>query len=145
MKLLPNDTYVTGSKFGLWKTWHGSCIADENSWRGHRCVCWQIMAIPLHMCSAFPAERGEQMIVTSFNDVTTFAHASGRGVYKKSMHKPQGFHLGFWNWMVWSIAKRPPTLCHSCFSASHGVGVYSSRTVCLVYPSACAQTCLGHP
>ena len=97
------------------------------------------------MHSAFPTERGEQMIVTSFNDVTMFAHASGRGVYKESMHEPQGCHLGFWNCTVQSIARRPPTLCHGCFSAPQGVGVYSSRTVCLVYPSACAQTCFGHP
>ena len=26
-----------------------------------------------------------------------------------------------------------------------GGGVYPSRTVCFVYPSACSQTYLGHP
>ena len=38
-----------------------------------------IMAFPLHMCSAFPAEKVEQMIVTSLNDVTMIAHAIGEG------------------------------------------------------------------
>ena len=33
----------------------------------------------LCMHSAFHVEKGEQMIVTSFNDITTFVHASGRG------------------------------------------------------------------
>ena len=60
---------VTGSKFGLWKTQQGSCIAEENSWQGHWQICRQIMVIPLHMCSAFPTEMGEQMILMSFSDV----------------------------------------------------------------------------
>ena len=42
------------------------------------------MAIPLHMSSAFPTERGKQMIVMSFNDVTMVAHASGRGYIRKT-------------------------------------------------------------
>ena len=32
-------------------------------------MCKQIMAIPLCMCSAFPTETGEQMILTSISDV----------------------------------------------------------------------------
>ena len=138
---------VIGLKFGLWKIQHGSCIVEENSWQGHWQVCRWIVAIPLHMHSAFPAERGGAMtIVTSFNDVTTFAHASGRRVYKKKHAQASGgCHLGFWNWTFWSIARKPLTLYFGCFGASCGVRVYSSRTVCLVYPSACAQTCLGHP
>ena len=42
------------------------------------------MVIPLCMCSAFPTERGKQMIVMSFNDVTMFAHAFGRGYIRKA-------------------------------------------------------------
>ena len=42
------------------------------------------MVIPLHMHSDYPTERGEQMIVTSFNDVTMFTHASGRGYIRKA-------------------------------------------------------------
>ena len=53
--------------------------------------------IPLCTHSAFSAEKGEQMIVISFNDVTMFACAARSGVYKESMHEPQDIHLGFWN------------------------------------------------
>ena len=45
----------------------------------------------------FPLKEGEQMIMMSFNDVTMFAHASGRGVNKKSVHNPWDCCLGFWN------------------------------------------------
>ena len=60
----------------------GLCVVEENSWQG----CWQmhrqIMVVPLHMCSAFPTERGgadDHDVI--FSDVTTFACAFGRGVY----------------------------------------------------------------
>ena len=33
------------------------------------------MAFPLHMCSGFPAERVEQMIMTSLDDITMITHA----------------------------------------------------------------------
>ena len=42
------------------------------------------MVIPLCMCSAFPPKEIEQMIVMSFNDVTIFSHASGRGYIRKA-------------------------------------------------------------
>ena len=43
------------------------------------------MAFPLHMCSGFPMEKVEQMIVMSLDDVTVIAHAIlGREVYKES-------------------------------------------------------------
>ena len=57
--------------WNLWlqKQQQGSCIAVENS----RWGCWQVhrgMSVALlHMCNAFPAEMGEQMILMSFNDV----------------------------------------------------------------------------
>ena len=35
--------------------------------------------IPLHMYGGFPAEKVEQMIVTSFYDVTMISHAIGEG------------------------------------------------------------------
>ena len=44
------------------------------------------MAIPLQCAVLFPLKEGEHMIVMSFNDVTTFAHASGRGYIRKA-HK----------------------------------------------------------
>ena len=60
---------VTGSKFRLWKTQQGSYVAEENSWLWCWWRCRQILAIPLHMHSAFPTEIGGQMILTSFSDV----------------------------------------------------------------------------
>ena len=46
------------------------CIAEENSQQG--CTgggADKLQAIPLYMCSAFPTEMGEQMILMSFSDV----------------------------------------------------------------------------
>ena len=37
------------------------------------------MVILLHICSAFPAEKGEQMVVTSSNDVTMITQAVREG------------------------------------------------------------------
>ena len=57
-----------------------------------------IMAFPLCMCSGFPTEKVEQMIVMSFYDITMTSHAIGGGKYiRKSEHEPQGCHLGFGN------------------------------------------------
>ena len=39
------------------------------------------MAFPLHICSGFPIEKVEQMIMTSLNDVTMISHAIGGGKY----------------------------------------------------------------
>ena len=61
-------------------------------------MCRQIMASPLHMCSGFPMEKVEQMIVMSLDDVTVISHALwGREVYKESTHEPWGCHLGIWH------------------------------------------------
>ena len=77
---------VTGLKFGLWKTQQGSCVAEENSWQGCQCRCRRIPAILLHMHSAFPAEMGEQMILTSFGDVI-ISQLMHLGIYKRKAHK----------------------------------------------------------
>ena len=62
---------VTGLEFGIQKLQHGSSIAVGNSQWG----CWQVHrhigAALMHMHSAFPAEKGEQTILTSFSDITT--------------------------------------------------------------------------
>ena len=39
----------------------------------------QIMAFPLCIHNGFPTEKVEQMIVTSFYDVTMISHAIGEG------------------------------------------------------------------
>ena len=45
------------------------------------------MWLSMCMCSAFPAEKGEQMILTSFCDITiALAHAS-QGGYIRKVHK----------------------------------------------------------
>ena len=49
----------------------------------------------LHMHSAFPTEKGKQMILTSFSDVTITLLVHQRGVYKESAQEPWGCHLGF--------------------------------------------------
>ena len=43
----------------------------------------QTMAVPLHMCSGFPAKRLEQTIVTSLYDVMRISHATVGGNYKR--------------------------------------------------------------
>ena len=45
---------VTGLEFWLWKMQQGSYIAEEDSRWGHQHEHRQILAIPLHMHSAFP-------------------------------------------------------------------------------------------
>ena len=52
---------------------------------------------PVHAQCFSPLKKGKQIIVMSFSGVTMFAHASRRGVYKKSMHEPWHCCLGFWN------------------------------------------------
>ena len=80
-------TCVTDSKFGLWKTQQGSCVAKENSQQGCQQRCRQIIAIALHMHSTFPVDMGEQMIPMSFSDViiTQLVHL-GIG-YIRKVHK----------------------------------------------------------
>ena len=50
---------------------------------GWQQMCRQTVAVPLHMCSGFPTLRSEQMIVTSYNDVTRISHATVGGNYKR--------------------------------------------------------------
>ena len=52
------------------------------------------MAFPLHMCSGFPIERVEQMIMTSLDDVTMIAHAIEGGKYIRRAHL--GFGAVVW-------------------------------------------------
>ena len=52
------------------------------------------MAFPLCMCSGFPVERVEQMIVTSLDDVTMIAHAIWGGKYIRRAHS--GFGAVIW-------------------------------------------------
>ena len=52
-------------------------------WHGCRWIHRQTMAVLLHMCSGFPTEMLEQMIMTSFYDVTRFSRATEGGNYKR--------------------------------------------------------------
>ena len=73
---------------------HGNGIRkrDNEVWTLHSIWCFwcgfqqmlrQTMAVLLHMCSGFPTERLEQMIVTSLYDVTRVSHAIVGGNYKR--------------------------------------------------------------
>ena len=58
-------------------------------------MCRQIMGFPLHMCSGFPTEILEQMIMTSLYDVMRAFHVILGGKYKKeSMTEPGGLAAG---------------------------------------------------
>ena len=46
-------------------------------------MCRQTTAVPLHMCSGFPAKRLEQMIVTSLYDIRRVSCATEGGNYKR--------------------------------------------------------------
>ena len=81
---------VTGLKFGLLKIWQGSCIVAEYSWWGCQQRYRQILVIPLHTCSAFPAEMGEQMNMTLFGDVIIFLLMHLGIGYKRKAHKSLG-------------------------------------------------------
>ena len=48
-------------------------LADAQANHSNSCTCTVV----------FPLKEGEQMIVISFNDITTFAHASRRGYIRK--------------------------------------------------------------
>ena len=52
------------------------------------------MAFSLCMCSSLPAEKAEQMIMTSVDDITMIAHAIWGGKYIRTAHS------GFWG-VVW--------------------------------------------
>ena len=138
---------VTGSKFGLWKTWQGSCVVEENSWWGHWCRCRWIPVIPLHMHSAVPTEMGEQMILMSFGDVIIILLMHLGIGYKRKAHKSLGAVIWFsgTEQLGQLLGGHWPSTLAILVRASHGAGVYSSRTVGLVYSPACAQICLGHP
>ena len=72
-------------------------MVEENSCGdagGFTGMSWQF---PYACAVLFLLKEGEQTIMTSFNDVTTFAHASGRVYIRKSMPEPLGCYLGFWN------------------------------------------------
>ena len=69
----------------------------------------------------------------------------GKGIKESTQELSDVIWVSGTEWLGQLLARRPPTLYFGYIGASHGAGVYSSRTVCLVYLSACAQTCLGHP
>ena len=50
----------------------------------------QTMAFPLCMHSGFPAEKVEQVIMTSFYDVTMISHAIGGEKYIRKVSKSLG-------------------------------------------------------
>ena len=87
-------------------------------WHGYWQVCRQIVAVPLHMCSGFPAKMVEQMFVTSLNDITSISHTLEGGNYKRgSATELEEFgccyycHLGVQAQVLGSLqSHRPSTL-----------------------------------
>ena len=63
-------------------------------WWQHWCMCRQPMAFPLCMHSRLPAEKVQQMIVTSLDDVTMNACAIWGGKYIRRAHS--GFGAFIW-------------------------------------------------
>ena len=63
------------------KGWNLHNIQDI--WHGHQQMDRQIMAVPLHMHSGFPAEILEQTIVTPLYDIMSVSHATVGGNYKR--------------------------------------------------------------
>ena len=65
---------------------------DWGCWRMHR----QVSMTLFHMCKIFPTGIRKQMIVMSLGGHCHYAYVKGWGLYKGSVHEPQGYHLGFW-------------------------------------------------
>ena len=76
---------VTGLKFGIQNWWDGLYIAVEDSQWGCQWVHRQTSVVLLHMCSAFPAKRGKQMIVMAFSYVMSMLMHRVGG-YIRRMH-----------------------------------------------------------
>ena len=77
----------------------------------------------VHMCSGFPTNLMEQMIVTSLDDVTGFSHVIEGGKYKRREHNQA---RGLWLLLLMSsgcfdtiirVYTKPQTLYLSCLSA----------------------------
>ena len=76
-------------------------------------MCRQTIAVLLHMHSGFPAERLEQMIMTSYNDVMRVSHAIVGGNYKREHDQASGLlhycHLGVSTLAFGSLASHRPS------------------------------------
>ena len=54
--------------------------------------------ISLYMCSCFPTEKVEQMIMMSLDDITVITCAIGAGKYvRRASFSFKGCHLGIWH------------------------------------------------
>ena len=97
-------------------------------WHGcWQCVHRQTMAFLLHMCSGFPTKMVEQMIVTSWNDITRISHVIEGVNYKRGKcNRAWGSEFGVWLLLLLSsgcfgtsvrVFTKPQTLYLSCLSA----------------------------
>ena len=90
-------------------------------WHGHWWMCRWTMAVLLHMCSGFPTERLEQMIITSLYDITRVSCSIVGGNYKRGAWLSLGvsslLSFGCFNTSIW-VFNKPQTLYFSCLSAS---------------------------
>ena len=84
--------------------------------RGHWQICRWTMVVLLHMCSGFPTEILEQMIMMSLYDVMRVSHATEGGNYKRRAWPSLGLLLlssGCSDTSVWAFTK-PQTLYFGC-------------------------------
>ena len=112
---------VTGAKIRLRKRQIGSdafIVISGSGMDTSKCAdkWWQFQCT----CSGFPTGRSEQMIVTSWNDVTKISCTIERGNYqRRAQLNPWAVTWVFWYQAFGSINK-PQTLYFSCVSACHG-------------------------
>ena len=74
----------------------------------------------MHMHSGFPTGNLEQMIVTSWNEVTRISHAIEEGNYKRRVQPDLGTVI----WVIWyytlGLTDESQTLYSGCIGASCG-------------------------
>ena len=105
-------TSVTGMKLRIRKRQCGSgVVIVTEDFGGDARMCRQIMAFLPHMCSGFPTEKVEQMIVTSQNDVTVICCAIEGGMYirKASLSLGAVIWVSGTEWLSPLLSHQPST------------------------------------
>ena len=63
--------------------------------------CADKLDVSLHMCSGFPTEKVEQMIMTLFDDITRISHANVVGTIYEKQAQASGLLSGFLELNSW--------------------------------------------
>ena len=135
---------VTGSEIGIQNWQVSSCVAIGTV-RFVQWGCWQ-MHRQVGTCTRFSHQKGEQMNMTSFNDITAITlYVEGWEYIIGSTHELKAIIWVFGSCTPKLPCEKPPTLCCIYFSASHGVRVHLYRKVLFICSATCAQGYLGYP